>query len=107
MKGSESMAVKKLKNSSRIGLAIILVAVMLICGFVFWKTEQLNKELDEKEYELQQIQEETSDAERENQAMLDEAKYKQTDDYVEDRARDIFGLRDEDDVIFKPGKTED
>ena len=39
--------------------------------------------------------------------MLDEAKYKQTDDYVEDRARDIFGLRDEDDVIFKPGKTED
>ena len=63
--------------------------------------------IDEKEYELQQIQEETSDAQRENQAMLDEAKYKQTDDYVEDRARDIFGLRDEDDVIFKPGKTED
>ena len=107
MKGSESMAEKKFKNGSRVGLAIILIAVMLICGFVFWKTHMLEKDLDTLDQRLEQIKEEIENENRQNQSINNEIKYRQTDDYIEGQARDTFGLRDEDETIFKPGKTDD
>lgn len=107
MKGSESMADKKFKKGSRFGLAIILIAVMLICGFVFWKTRMLEKDLDTLDQRLEQIKEEIENENRQNQSINNEIKYRQTDDYIEDQARDTFGLRDEDETIFKPGKTDD
>ena len=46
------------------------------------------------------------DAKRENVAINNEIKYRQTDDYIRDQARDTFGLRDEDETIFLPGETD-
>ena len=76
MKGSESMAVKKFKNGSRVGLAIILIAVMLICGFVFWKTHMLEKDLDTLDQRLEQIKEEIENENRQNQSINNEIKYR-------------------------------
>ena len=98
------MAGKKLKKQSRVGLAVILVAVMLICGFVFWRTRELEKDKAELDNQLAQIQEQIDYENRQNQSINNEIKYRQTDDYIEDQARDTFGLRDEDETIFKPGK---
>ena len=100
------MATSKVKKQSRIGLAVILVAVMLICGFVFWKTRQLNKEREELDRQLAQVQTQIEDEKRQNQTINNEIKYRQTDDYIEDQARDTFGLRDPDETIFKPGKAD-
>ena len=85
------MAEKKFKNGSRVGLAIILIAVMLICGFVFWKTHMLEKDLDTLDQRLEQIKEEIENENRQNQSINNEIKYRQT----------------EDETIFKPGKTDD
>ena len=74
MKGSESMAEKKFKNGSRVGLAIILIAVMLICGFVFWKTHMLEKDLDTLDQRLEQIKEEIENENRQNQSINNEIK---------------------------------
>lgn len=101
------MAVRKLKKQSRVGLAVILIAVMLICGFVFWKTYQLGKEREELDRQLSQVQNQIEYENKQNQTIRNEIKYRQTDDYIEDQARDTFGLRDPDETIFKPGSTED
>ena len=97
------MAVKGLKNESKIWLAIILVAAMIICGFVFWKTCLLQDEQEKLDNQLNQIRTQIEYEKRQNQAISNEIKYRQTDDYIEDQARDIFGLRDSDETIFKPG----
>ncbi|MBO4509820.1 MAG: septum formation initiator family protein [Lachnospiraceae bacterium] len=101
------MAAIKLKKRSRVGLAVILIAVMLICGFVFWRTRELEKDKAELDNQLAQIQDQIDYENRQNQAITNEIKYRQTDDYIEDQARDTFGLRDEDETIFKPGKPDE
>ena len=88
-------------------MAVILIVVMLICLFVFWKTRQLGKEREELDRQLAQIQEQIYNENKQNQTIKNEIKYRQTDDYIEDQARDTFGLRDPDETIFKPGKTDD
>ena len=80
---------------------------MLICGFVFWKTHQLGQERKELDSQLAQVQEQIDYENKQNQTIKNEIKYRQTDDYIEDQARDTFGLRDSDETIFKPGSVDD
>ena len=96
------MAVRGLKNESKIWLIVILVAAMIICGFVFWKTCLLQEGKERLDNQLDQSQTQIEYEKRQNQAINNEIKYRQTDDYIEDQARDIFGLRDSDETIFKP-----
>ena len=97
------------KNSGRIrnrfGLAAILIVVMLICGFIFFKTREIKEEanaLNQEEAGIRaQIEEET----RKKNDLENEIKYRQTNDYIEDQAREIFGLRDPDETILKPASA--
>ena len=97
---------KKAKNSSKWGMAVILVVVVLICGFIYWKTRSLRSEVDSRNQQIESIQTQIEDAKRENVAINNEIKYRQTDEYIRDQARDTFGLRDEDETIFLPGETD-
>ncbi|MBR4276895.1 MAG: septum formation initiator family protein [Lachnospiraceae bacterium] len=96
----------KMRKKGRWGLAVILVAVLLICGFIYWKTMDMEKEVDVRGQEYQSIQNDIEKAKREQIAIKNEIRYRQTDDYVEDQARDIFGLRGSDETIFIPGDPE-
>ena len=100
------MAVRKLNKGSKIGLSIILIIVFLICGFVFWKTYQLKEEREKLDNQLAQIESQIEYEKRQTQAITNDIKYRRTDDYIEDQARDIFGLRDPDETIFKPEEKE-
>jgi len=95
------------KKHGRLGLAVILIVVLLICGFIFWKTMLLKDEVDALNSEERSIQEDIEKAKRDQTAITNEIKYRQTDDYIEDQARDIFGLRNADETIFLPGNTEE
>ncbi len=94
------------KKSSKLGMAVILVVVFLICGFIYWKTRSLKSEVDSLNQQVENIETQIEDAKRENVAINNEIKYRQTDDYIKDQARDTFGLRDEDETIFLPGNTD-
>ena len=101
------MADTRKKGKKPWGLAFILIAVMLICGFIYWKTILLEDDLAEKNQQKASIEKEIEDEYRRNQELKDEAKYRQTDDYVKDKAKDIIGLRDPNETIFRPEEDND
>ncbi|MBQ6024699.1 MAG: septum formation initiator family protein [Lachnospiraceae bacterium] len=96
------MADRRDSKKKRWGLAFILIAVMLICGFIYWKTILLEDDLAEKNQQKTTIEKEIEDEYRKNQELKDEARYRQTDDYIKDKAKDTIGLRDPDETIFRP-----
>ena len=87
------MADRRDSKKKRWGLAFILIAVMLICGFIYWKTILLEDDLAEKNQQRTTIEKEIEDEYRKNQELKDEARYRQTDDYIKDKAKDTIGLR--------------
>ena len=101
------MAGNQNKNKRRWGLAFILIAVMLICGFIYWKTILLERDLSEKNQQKAAIEKEIEEEKRRNQELNNEMRYRQTDDYIKDKAEDIIGLRDPDETIFRPGDGTD
>ena len=96
------MAGTKNGSGKRWGLTVIVVVVLLLCGFIYWKTMSLKDEVEALNEKYESLQEDIEAAKRETIATENKIKYYQTDDYIEDQARDIFGLRDSDETIFKP-----
>lgn len=97
------------KKSKKIGLSIFITAsiALLMIGLLVIKTRQLGKEADklQEEYELTNQKIETAKRERTN--IENEIKYRETDDYIKEEAKNIFGLRDPDDTIFLPSDGEE
>jgi len=96
----------KRKFKHRWGLIIIFFVVLAICGFIYWKTCDLKNEVESRNQQVENIKSQIEDAKRENTSINYEIKYRHTDDYIEDQARDTFGLRDEDETIFVPGQAD-
>ena len=90
------------KKYSKRGISIIIVIVLLIVGLIALKTNSLKKELDQKEAELTAIEQKTQEARENTQDIKNELIYRETDEYIEDRAREDLGLRREDDIILVP-----
>lgn len=89
------------KRKNRSGLVVITLAVMLLCGIIFF----MNKELITQKNALEQKCEELNiaiDSEAELKKELSSKKaYMQTIRYVEDVAREKLGLVYRDEVIFR------
>ena len=100
------MAEKKKKNSGRWGLMIILIAAILICGFIIWKTMEIHDDKEAAEQVLSTIKENIEDVKRDNEHLEEEIKYRQTNDYIEDEARSKLGLVGADETHFKEGDPE-
>ncbi len=90
------------KRYSKRGISIIIVIVLLIVGLIAIKTDSLKKELDRKETELTTLEQKTQEARESTQDIKNEIIYRETDEYIEDRAREDLGLRREDDIILVP-----
>ena len=90
------------KRYSKRGISIIIVIVLLIVGLIAIKTDSLKKELEQKETELSTLEQKTQEARETTQDIKNEIIYRETDEYIEDRAREDLGLRREDDIILVP-----
>jgi len=100
------MAKKQMKTKSRLGLICVMLVVLLICGFIYFKTTELKNELLVLNSRLDSIQEDINLAKKKQEDLKNEEKYRQTDDYKKDEAKDIYGLRDPDETIFLPNEPE-
>ena len=90
------------KKYSKRGISIIVVIVLLIVLLIAVRTNSLRRELDEKEKELTTLEQKIEEAREDTEAINNEIIYRQTDEYIEDRAREDLGLRHEDEIILKP-----
>lgn len=92
----------KKKGGYRAAMAIIVAIVLFICALILIKTGGLKDEYDQKEKELAGINAMTVEAEQTTEDLMNEIKYRETDEYIEDQARDALGLRYPDEIILLP-----
>ncbi|MCR5431488.1 MAG: septum formation initiator family protein [Lachnospiraceae bacterium] len=96
---ADKPVIKEKKSSLIIWLIAILV--LLLSSILIYKTSQVNEELEEKQRELTEYNNAIQAAHEKTREMEDEIKYRSTDDYIEEAARDI-GLIDPNETIIKP-----
>lgn len=91
---------KKKKRKS--GLGLIALFVLVICGVVAYRRVLLEQE-EVKALAAYEAAKASYEQEQEREADLEELKvYTQTKKFVEDIARDKFGLVYENEIIFQP-----
>lgn len=91
------------KNSraSSIGLLIVTFIVLVLCIFLLFKTHEANRELEAKQEELDGLVDAITEADNKTREMEEEIRYRATDEYIEEAARDI-GLIDPNETIISP-----
>ena len=93
---------RKRGRSSRAAMGLIVIIVMFICLLIMIKTNSLSENLEAKEARLAQINLDIARAGEETKDIENEIKYRETDDFIEDQAREALGLRYPDEIIMVP-----
>lgn len=108
MKGGESMAPKrnKKKKSSSMGGFITIFAVVITLALVAWNGgKSLQDKIDAYEVKKEQLQEQIAREEQRTLDLEEKKKYIQTKQYIEQIAKEKFGLIYKDEVVFKPSSN--
>ena len=92
-------------RSSRAAMSIIVIIVMFICVLILAKTEILSNELAAKNETIKQLEAGIEAAHEKTAAIENEIKYRETDDFIEDQAREALGLRYPDEIILVPKES--
>lgn len=82
------------------------IIVLFICAVIISKTITLEKTLKETEAEYAGIQEDIREANALTEDIENEIKYRDTEKYIEDQAREMLGLKYPDEIILEPEKQE-
>ncbi len=98
------MSLRKKRKKRRTGLGITALMVLLICGIVVYKRQELSKSNVRIEAKIKELQEDIKDAEEEAKDIKKKKAYVQTQEFIEEMAREKLGLVYKDEIIFK---TED
>lgn len=99
---------KQSKRAGRVSIFIALAVALLIIGLLVYNIEYKGKPSANKlQEEIDSTNQKIEEAKREQINLENEIKYRETDDYIKEEAKEIFGLRDPDDTIFLPGEEAD
>lgn len=91
-----------MKKKRKGGLKLIALMVMIICGVVLYKTNDLQGQVDEKHIKVEKLNAQIKEQELRFTKLQEEKAYRRTKKYIEEVARTILGLYDPNDIIFKP-----
>lgn len=92
---------RKFKKKKRNGLKLIALMVMIICGVVLYKTQDMNKDIEKKNAKVDKLSQ-TLEDETDRTLTLEEKKaYQSTKRYIEEIARNKLGLYYPDEIIVK------
>lgn len=86
----------------RSALYLVMLVVGIFLGTLVVQGIQLQKNCKELEMELGQLEEKKKSLEQEKEKIKEEEAYTKTDEYIEEMAREKFGLVYDDEIIFKP-----
>lgn len=82
-------------------MILVTAIVLVLCGTVFVSTMDMRDQLQEKDAEIEELEEEIAAQEQLEEELEEESEYILTDDYVEEIARDKLGLVDDEDIVFQ------
>ncbi len=107
------MAIREVKRKApakkRVGWGITLIAIiaLAIIAIIMQKTRTLDDSLDSRKEILASYQTQIEEEKLRTTEIENEIRYRETDEYIKDEAREIFGLHDPNEVIFKGVESED
>lgn len=94
---------KKMSRATVFG--VILVAIVL-CGTMLYKQNAIKAEGKEYAAQIKELQKESKALKKEKEDLKDFKDYVETDEYVEEIAREKFGLVYKGEIIFKSDEKE-
>lgn len=83
------------------GIGVIALVVLVLCGIVAYKKVDLNKQSNEKQQRIEQLEAKIEE-EKDRESEIENYKaYMQTKGYIEKIAREKLGLVKPDDILFE------
>lgn len=92
------------RNQNRFSMFLVSLVVVMIMLVVAVKSIELQRKIDAKVIEQQQLEEQIEAEERRARDLEEFGKEVQTKGYIEDIAREKLGLIYEDEILFKEKK---
>lgn len=94
---------RKLSNATIFG--VILVTVVL-CGTLLYKQNTIKAQSKEYSAQIEELKKQKKELAEEKEDLEEFEDYVKTDEYVEEVARDKFGLVKKGEIIFEPEEEE-
>ncbi|MCH4033544.1 MAG: septum formation initiator family protein [Lachnospiraceae bacterium] len=91
----------KRKSQNRLSMALVLFVMFVILGVVGLRAYQLHRQLDQYTAKKESLQAQIDAENQRTEEIAEYGKYTQTDEYVEEVAREKLGLVKKDEIIFK------
>ena len=95
---------KSTRRQSRLTSFIIVLAVVFICTFTVVRITELRAQGEELAYAESVLEKKIEAAKQDNEVMLAQQQYMQTNKYIEDVAKEKLGLVYPDEIVIKPMK---
>ena len=88
------------KTHNRMSMILITVVVIVMTIIVGYSVFEMNLELKAKQERIDSLNEQIADEEQRKEEIEEYKEYVETDEFVEDTAREKLGLVYEDEVVF-------
>lgn len=92
---------KRRKRKNRTGLFLVMTVVLLFCGTLAVHSISLKADCQTLQKQTEELEAKKADLEKERESIQEQRAYMQTDEYVENVAREKFGLVYDNEIIFK------
>lgn len=94
------------RRQNKAAMLCISLVVVLLLGVLLWQGERLKKELAGYQEQERVFAEKIADEEARTKEIDKQKEYMQTDEFVEETARDRLGLVKDNEVVFKEKQGE-
>ncbi len=92
---------RRRRRRNRTGLYLVMTVVLLFCATLGIHSISLKANCLELQKQKQELQQKKDELQKEKKSIQEQKAYMQTDEYIENAAREKFGLVYEDEIIFK------
>lgn len=105
IKGMEPMR-RRGRRKRRTSLYLVMLVVGIFLATLIIQGAGLQADCRRLTAEKSQLEQKKKNLEKEQQKIVEKEKYMQTDKYIEDMAREKFGLVYDNEIVFKPADSE-
>lgn len=92
---------RKRRRRNRAGLFLVMTVVLLFCGTLAIHSISLKADCQTLQQQKQELEVKKDELEKQKKSIQEQQAYMQTNEYVEQVAREKFGLVYDNEIIFK------
>lgn len=85
------------------GMWIVILVTVIVCGALLYGRAELNNKEKALAAEQLRLEQSIEDAKAESKELDNQKSYMQTDEYVEEVAREKLGMVKDDEILFRAG----